>query len=85
MEFAHIALLSHGQFIATVTASKCINTMVHFIKHVMTERPFFFSSPDPLGSQGELSCRRSCCPHFSNVFSSETARPIKAKLHVEHP
>ena len=22
---------------------------------------------------------------ISNIFSSETARPIKAKLHVEHP
>ena len=50
------------------------------------------SSPEPLGSQGELivcpcsvvrrSCSRRCC--CSNVFSSETAEPIKAKLHAEH-
>ena len=30
--------------------------------------------------------RRCCrCPPFSNVFSSETARPIKAKFYVELP
>ena len=29
--------------------------------------------------------RRLCCPPFSNVFSSETARPIKAKFYVEPP
>ena len=29
--------------------------------------------------------RRRCCPPFSNVFSSETAWPIKAKFHVELP
>ena len=51
-----------------------------------------FSSPEPLGSQGELivypcsvvrrrrRCRRS---HFSNI-SSKTAWPIKFKFHVEH-
>ena len=32
-------------------------------------------------------CRRRChrCPPFSNVFSSETAQPIKAKFYVEPP
>ena len=31
-------------------------------------------------------CRRCCCrPPFSNVFSSETAWPIKAKFYVEPP
>ena len=25
-----------------------------------------------------------CCPQCSNVFSSETARPIKAKLYMKH-
>ena len=29
--------------------------------------------------------RRRCCPPFSNVFSSETAWPIKAKFYVEPP
>ena len=29
--------------------------------------------------------RRRCRPHFSNNFSSETAGPIKVKLHMEHP
>ena len=31
--------------------------------------------------------RRRCChpPQFSNIFSSETAWPIKAKFYVEPP
>ena len=49
-----------------------------------------FSSPEPSGSQGELivypysgiRCRRQQC---LNIFSSETALPIKAKLYVEPP
>ena len=59
-----------------------------------------FSSPEPLGSQGELivypcsgvRCRRCrgrgrcrCCQQCLNIFSSETAWPIKAKLYVEPP
>ena len=54
----------------------------------------FFSSPEPLGSQGELivyPCsgvrpsviRRTST--ISNIFSSETAWPIKAKFNVEPP
>ena len=51
-----------------------------------------FSSPEPLGSQGELIVyplsrrpsvvRRSQC---SKIFSSETGWPIKAKFYVEPP
>ena len=47
-----------------------------------------FSSPEPK-AYGELigypwsGVRRRRRP--SNVFSSETARPIKAKFYVEHP
>ena len=52
----------------------------------------FFSSPEPSGSQGELivypysgvrrcRCRQQCL----NIFSSETALPIKAKFYVEPP
>ena len=51
-----------------------------------------FSSPEPLGSQGELivyaSSRRTSSvrrPQCSNIFSSETAGPIKAKFYVEPP
>ena len=50
-----------------------------------------FSSPEPLGSQGELivypSSRRPSVrrPPFSKIFSSETAWPIKAKFYVEPP
>ena len=53
-----------------------------------------FSSPEPLGSQGELivypysgvrchHCRRH--QQCLNIFSSETALTIKAKLYVESP
>ena len=55
----------------------------------------FFSSPEPLGSQGELivypcsgvRCRCRCRRRQQclNIFSSETAWPIKAKLYVEPP
>ena len=55
-----------------------------------------FSSPEPLGSQGELivfpssrrpSVRRPSVvrPPFSKIFSSKTAWPIKAKFYVEPP
>ena len=57
-----------------------------------------FSSPEPLGSQGGLivypcsvvrrrdrRCRRRRCSHFSIIFFSETAWPIKLKFHVQHP
>ena len=58
-----------------------------------------FSSPEPLGSQGELivypssrrpSVRRPSAsvvvrPPFLKIFSSETAWPIKAKFYVELP
>ena len=51
---------------------------------------WLFSSPEPLGSQGELIVypysgvrrRRQQC---LNIFSSETALPIKAKFYVEPP
>ena len=55
---------------------------------------YLFGSPEPLGSQGELIvypwsgvrlpsvCRR---PQCSNIFFSETAWRIKAKLYVEPP
>ena len=50
------------------------------------------SSPEPLGSQGELivypSSRRPSVvrrPPFSKIFFSETAWPIKAKFYVQPP
>ena len=57
------------------------------------------SSPEPSGSQGELivypcsgvrcrRCRCRCCRRRQqclNIFSSETALPIKAKFYVEPP
>ena len=55
-----------------------------------------FSSPEPLGSQGELIVYPSspaasvrltsvCRPPFSKIFFSETTWPIKAKFYVEPP
>ena len=52
-----------------------------------------FSSPEPSGSQGELIvyscfgvCPSSVCPFtISNIFSSKTAWPIKAKFYLEPP
>ena len=37
------------------------------------------------GVRRRRRCRRRCCPPFSNVFSSETAWPIKAKFYVAPP
>ena len=63
------------------------------LKAVLTS--FFFSSPEPSGSQGELivypcsgvrcRCRRRCRQQYLNSFSSETAWPIEALLYVELP
>ena len=54
-----------------------------------------FSSPEPSGSQGELIVypysgvrrRRRCLwrQQCLNIYSSETALPIKAKFYVEPP
>ena len=52
-----------------------------------------YSSPEPSGSQGELivypysgvRCRRLRHQQCLNIFSSETALPIKAKFYVEPP
>ena len=53
---------------------------------------FIVTSPEPSGSQGELivypcsGVRCRCrCQQCLNIFSSETAWPIKAKLYVEPP
>ena len=57
----------------------------------------FVSSPEPLGSQGELIVypssrrpsvgvrRRHRRSQWSKIFFSETAGPIKAKFYVEPP
>ena len=54
---------------------------------------YFFSSPEPSGSEGELivypysgvRCRCRRRQQCLNIFSSETALPIKAKFNVEPP
>ena len=56
---------------------------------------YIISSPEPSGSQSELivypysgvRCRRCRCRRQQclNIFSSETALPIKAKFYVEPP
>ena len=68
-----------------------------YLLHVFTAK-IFISSPEPLGSQGELivypSSQRlsvvrrrqpSVRPPFSKIFSSETTWPIKAKFYMEPP
>ena len=56
------------------------------------DESWIFSSPEPSGSQGELRVypysgvrRRRRCQQCLNIFSSETALPIKAKFYVEPP
>ena len=75
-----------------------------FPKHGDLKEKCIFSSPEPLGSQGELivypcfgvrpssvrrpSVRQSSVRRtstISNIFSSETAWPIKSKFYVEPP
>ena len=61
----------------------------------LTTLSTIFSSPEPSGSQGELivypysgvrcRCRRRRRQQCLNIFSSETALPIKAKFYVEPP
>ena len=73
----------------------CLNDFVH---DGCGKDNGIFSSPEPLGSQGELivyqcsSVRPSSSSvvvrrpsTISNIFSSETAWPIKAKFYVEPP
>ena len=67
------------------------------VEKVLFKADTFFSSPEPSGSQGELivypysgvHCRRRCRrrrrQQCLNIFSSETALPIKAKFYVEPP
>ena len=65
--------------------------LMHFGTIFAIEALPIFSSPEPSGSQGEHivypcsvvrpSVRR---PHFSKIFSSETAWPIKAKFYMKH-
>ena len=69
------------------------------LEHSISVHTHFISSPEPLGSQGELiiypcsgvrpsSVRRPPVRRtstISNIFSSETAWPIKAKFYVEPP
>ena len=65
--------------------------MVRILQKSSSQEPMgqFFSSPEPLGSQGELivypSSRRPSVPLFSKIFFSDTTWPIKAKFYVEPP
>ena len=46
------------------------------------------SSPELLGSQGKLKYTHAPAPvhpPISEIFSSKTTWPSKAKFHVEHP
>ena len=74
-------------------SDKNVDGVLHFfVVNLIPTLGVFFSSPEPSGSQGELtvypcsgvrrpsSARR---PQCSNIFSSETAWPIKVKFYVE--
>ena len=67
-----------------------------FQTYTFVEKQLLVSSPEPSGSQGELivypysgvrcrRCRRHRRQQCLNIFSSETALPIKAKFYVEPP
>ena len=85
------------KFECRVTMSvSCIMFVISHICNFMAS--IFISSPEPSGSQGELivypysgvrcrlcRCRRHRCQQCLNIFSSETALPIKAKFYVEPP
>ena len=85
----------------SITKTRLCNILQYFtaVKMIIYSDDFF-SSPEPLGSHGELiveaSSRRPSSvrpsvrqsvrrPQCSNIFSSETAGPIKAKFYVEPP
>ena len=59
------------------------------LKQFSLKTRVFISSPEPLGSQGELivyPCSGVRRPStISNIFSTETPWPIKAKFYVEPP
>ena len=72
-----------------------MNIFLKLIVCALSDKNLLFSSPEPLGSQGELivypcsGVRPSYVVRrpstISNVFSSETAWLIKAKFYVEPP
>ena len=68
-----------------------INLLYSEITRPFVSRFCIFSSPEPLGSQGELIVYQwirlsvSRRPQCSNIFFSETTWPIKAKFYVEPP
>ena len=77
----------------------CFCSKLKHRDHLNGERDLLallFSSPEPSGSQDELivyhysgvhcrRCRRRRRQQCLNIFSSETALPIKAKFYVEPP
>ena len=81
--------------VTSVVVAGCVSVVVlHYIRKrkMSASKYLIISSPEPLGSQGELivypSSRRPSVvrrPPFSKIFSSETACPIQAKFYVEPP
>ena len=69
-----------GGAVLTCTYSQCFEQML---------KKSIFSSPELLGSQGDLITHApssvSCRPQCSNIFLSETAGSVKAQLHVKPP
>ena len=59
----------------------CLLFLAHLSRRLIGELIVYQCS----GVRRRRRRRCCCCPSFSNVFSSETAWPIKAKFYVEPP
>ena len=86
-----IPLLSKSKIASCACTAQFVSDMVRtqvvgFLMHML------ISSPEPLGSPGELIYRMAMIqrpsvrrrPPFSKIFFSETAWPIKAKFYMKH-
>ena len=82
--FDQICILMHVNIVQTLT---CVTAfLAHLSQRLIGELIVYPCSGVRRRHCRRRRCRRRrrrCCSPFSNVFSSETARPIKAKFHVE--
>ena len=101
MNFGHIIHKTRLQMLSTCNYPLMNIENKKGVHNARTKRMLFkvlfllFSSSELSGSQGELivypctvvclSVRPSVRSHLSNIFSSKTAWPIKAKFYVEPP
>ena len=81
-EYVSVLLLNRGEYVSVLLLTRgeyvCV-LLAHLSQRLIGELIVYPCS-------GVRHCRCCCCrgrPPFSNVFSSETAWPIKAKFFVE--